>query len=118
MTRRILSILVLATVAAPSVHAQGSERYLPAGSQILVQIDPAAKHKAAFDKTVAGQIWSGEVGKCLLALYRHALQGGELLAQQNRVAAEDIELAKAGLKIAESLIGQGVSLGIELASAN
>src|SRR5262245_2118520 len=112
MSRLILTLgLLLLTCGTAS--AQGSEQYLPSGSQIVLQIDPPEKTKAAADKTAFGEMWNGETGKFFTAFYRHAVETAELAAQHFKVPADDVALMKEGLRLAERLVTQGMALGIE-----
>jgi hypothetical protein len=114
---RTLWAVALALVVVPAASAQGTEKYLPSRSQIFVQIDPGAMHQAAFKETVAGKNWNGELGKCLVAVYRHALLAAELyVLQENKLQKDQVNLIKKGLAIAEKV--DGLSFGLEVSSAD
>jgi hypothetical protein len=117
MSLRSLWAVVLAVIVVPAVHAQGTEKYLPSKSQIFAQLDARAMHDAAFKQTLVGKNMSGELGKCLYAVYKHAVLAAELYAaQEKQVPAEQIELAKKGLKLLEKF--DGLAFGAEISSAD
>ncbi len=118
MTRRGISVIVLCLALPFSAFAQGTERYLPSGSQIVLQVDAHQKTKTAYDKTAMGQMMQGDTGKFLRAFYKWALESGEAVADQHQMPSkEDIALIKDALKILEKLHDEGLALGIEVNSA-
>ncbi|HEX3315328.1 MAG TPA: hypothetical protein VHR72_10580 [Gemmataceae bacterium] len=117
MSPRSLWAVALVLVAVPALQAQGTEKYLPSNSQIFAQADPRAMHEAAYKRTLIGKNLSGDLGKCLVAVYRHALLAAELFAvQEKKLSEEQISLIKKGLKLAEKI--DGLSFGLELSSAD
>jgi hypothetical protein len=117
MSPRSLWAAALLLAVVPAVHAQGTEKYLPANSQIFAQVDPSAMHAGAFKKTLLGKNMTGDLGKCFAALYRHAVLAGELYATQEKaIPQEQIDLAKKGLKLVEKL--DGMAFGLEFSSVN
>src|SRR5262249_49810641 len=120
MSPRSLRTLVLGVVAfvlAPAAYGQGTEKYLPSGSQVFAQADPHEMHAAAYKQTVLGKNLSGELGKCLYAVYKHALLAAELYAaQEKQIPQEKIDLAKKGLSFLEKF--DGLSFGLEVSSAD
>src|SRR4051812_27837934 len=103
MPRLILSSLALLLLSTASAPAQGTERYLPSGSQLVLQMDPPEKTKAAFDQTAVGKMWNGETGQFFLAFYRYLVEAGELAARQYKLPAEDVALAKDAVQFAEKV---------------
>jgi hypothetical protein len=114
---RTLVLGVLAFVFVPAAHGQGTEKYLPSGSQVFVQVDPYSMHEAAYKQTVLGKNMTGDLGKCLYAVYKHALLAAELYGlQEKKVTEEQIEVAKKGLALLEKF--DGMAFGLEVASAD
>ena len=117
MSPRALWAVALALFVVPALQAQGTEKYLPTNSQIFAQADPGAMHEAAFKQTLVGKNMTGDLGKCLYAVYKHAVLAAELYAaQEKQVPAEQIELAKKGLKFLEKF--DGMAFGLEVSSAD
>ena len=114
MIRRTCLVLLL---FASTAMAQSSEKYLPAKSQIFMQIDPHEKNKAAFDKTALGKMLLGDFGKSATALWAYAQEAAEAAAKQQNLPERDIALAKDGLKLVETMLVSGMALGIELNDA-
>ncbi len=117
MIRRLFSVVALLLAVPLLAFAQGTERYLPAGSQIVLQVDAHAKTKAAYDRTASGQMMAGDTGKSLRAFYKWAIESGEAVADQFQMPTkEDIGLIKDALKILEKIGDEGLALGIEVNS--
>lgn len=118
MARRAL-IPALLILAFPALAmAQGTEQYLPSGSQIFLQIDSFQKTKAAYERTVQGKMMRGDTGKALKGLYAWALEAGEAAAAMHEMPTkEDIALIKDGLQLIERVGAEGMALGIELSQA-
>lgn len=112
--RAVVALALLVGVPA-GVFAQGSEKYLPAGSQIFLQIDSHQKTKAAYDRTVQGQMMAGDTGKSMRAFYKWLIEAGEAAADMHGVPTkEDVALIKDGLKVIERIRDEGMALGIEI----
>jgi hypothetical protein len=117
MSPRFLWAVAVAFLVVPTVHAQGTEKYLPTNSQVFAQLDPRGMHEAAFKKTLLGKNLTGDLGKCLVALYRHGVLAAELYAaQEKQIPQEQIDLAKKGLKLLEKV--DGMAFGLEFSSVN
>lgn len=116
MSPRIVPSLIVLLLSATAATAQGTERYLPSGSQIALQVDAPEKSKAAFDKTAVGKLWNGETGTFAKAFYRWVLEAGELAATHFKHPAEDIALAKEAIKLGEKVATRGLAIGIEATS--
>lgn len=117
MSRRLLS-LVLVLAVPVSAFAQGSEKYLPSGSQIVVQVDAAKATKAAYDRTVYGQMMNGDTGKFWGEFYKWILDSAETAANEFQMPSkEDVALIKDGLKLLERLSEEGIAFGVEVNQA-
>jgi hypothetical protein len=120
MVRRIRSIslwlvAVSLALATESAFAQGTERYLPSGSQIVVQVDAHQKTKAAYDRTALGQMMQGDTGKFLREFWRWALDAGEKAGDHFDVLSkDDATLIRESLAILDRLGEEGLALGIEV----
>jgi hypothetical protein len=115
MYRRGLLVVSLLFAAPLAAYAQGTERYLPSGSQIVLQVDSHLKTKAAYDRTVAGQMMAGDTGKFLRAFYKWLIESGETAANEYLIPSkEDVALIKDGLGLIEKLSSEGMALGIEI----
>src|SRR5436853_2188466 len=98
--------------------AQGSERYLPAGSQIVVQVDAHQKTKAAYDRTAMGQMMQGDTGKFLVALGEWIISSSEKATDHfDVINKDDFALIRDSLAILERLNQEGLALGIEVKQA-
>jgi hypothetical protein len=118
MCRRGISMLVLLLAVPGFAFAQGTERYLPSGSQIVLQADNYQKTKTAYDRTVQGQLMAGDTGKFLRAFYKWLLESGETAANEYLIPSkEDVALIKDGLSLIEKLSNEGIALGIEFKQA-
>lgn len=113
--RLVLVASLLVGLVAGTARAQAPERLVPAGSQVFLQIDPADKTRAAYDRTAYAKMMNGETGKFLRGLLDWGIESGiNVAAQENLLTESDIELIKDGVKLGERLCAEGMTLGIEL----
>lgn len=118
MFRRGMLIVALLTAVPVHASAQGTERYLPSGSQIVLQVDAAAKTKTAYDRTAQGQLWSGDTGKFVRNYYKWLLDTAESAVNEYQfMAKEDFASIKDGLRLAEKVNDEGLAMGIEIKKA-
>ncbi len=114
MVRRcMLAMLVL---AVPSVAwAQlGSEKYLPAGSQLYFRWDGFDGHRADFDKTACGKLLKGDTGKFLAGLGTYV--GQQIDGVVGAFDPQAAQVVKDVGKIIEGVGKNGIVLGVELKS--
>lgn len=118
MSRRSLISLAIVLALPWLASAQGPEKYLPSGSQIVVQVDAAKATKAAYDRTVYGQMMNGDTGKFWGSFYQWILDSGETAASEFQMPSkEDIALIKDGVKVFERMMDEGIALGIDVKQA-
>ena len=114
MYRRMVFGLLLALVPSVASAQTAQENYLPTKSQLYLRWDGMQGHRAAYDKTAAGQMMKGDTGKFLGELWKYVQE------QLQSVAANEPRVGpflKDVGKIINTMHNNGVVFGLQVDSA-
>jgi hypothetical protein len=111
MYKRMVFGLLIALAPSVASAQTAQENYLPSKSQFYFRWDGMQKHRAAYDKTAAGQMMKGDTGKFLDELWVYIQE------QLQNVAANEPKvgpLLKDVGKILSTMHNNGVVIGLEV----